>query len=168
MKTNHSLLAAATAVALSASAAQANTLSGQINLSGTAAAECLQRWNMNVNPGTLVLDLATTAGQGFSSYTIKCNVGYTRTITSANAGKLVGPLPGYDIDYEFEIGGGGLTSTAGFQDLATPLVQSLPSTPGGGNQTGGITVRVKDTVVAGSKPAGVYADTVTIAIVPNP
>lgn len=169
MKTNHILFAAATAVALSAGAAQANNLTGNIPLSGTQAAFCEHRYGMVQNPATLVVDLLTTANQTFSSYQVKCNTAFTRTITSANNGFLVGPAPGYNIDYEFQISGGGMTNTGGFQDLLTPLTQNFVATPGPGNQQSGtISVRVKDTVVPGSRPAGLYQDTLTIVVSPNP
>lgn len=166
MKTNHTLFAAATAVALLAGASQANNLSGNIPLSGAQAAVCEQRWNNGPTPGTLNVNLLTTAGQTFSSYNVRCNTAFTRTMTSANNGFLVGPA-GTQIDYEFGIGGGGIVNTGGNVDLLTPFVQSKGST-GGAIQTGSITVRIKDTVVSGSIPAGVYSDTLTITVVPNP
>lgn len=166
MKTNHILFAAATAVALSAGAVQANNLSGNIPLSGSQGAVCEQRWNNGPTPSTLVVNLLTTSNQGFSSYNVRCNTNFTRTMSSANNGFLVGPL-GTQIDYEFSIGGGGITSTGGFVDLNVPFVQSRSSS-GGAIQTGSVTVRVKDTVVSGNIPAGLYSDTLTITVVPNP
>jgi len=156
------ILAAAAAVALSAGAAQAQS-SGSIGLSGTQAAACQARWNGANNP-LPNLNLFSTTNQGLSSWSVQCNRPYTRTISSANNGFLVGP-GGTQIDYEFGIGGGGLTNTGGLRDLNTPFVQNLgqPS----GTQTGSVTARIKDVVTSGSIPAGDYTDVVTISVAPN-
>lgn len=129
-------------------------------------------------------ELATTTAEvvaGAGSATYRCNNpgGFTRTISSANSGKLVrvGSSGGSlnSIDYTFQHGGGSGLGTA-----ATQLTAPITTTHAGSGaflagQTGSVTFRVNGVAApAGGNNApgttvfaGDYTDVVTISVTGN-
>lgn len=128
-----------------------------------------------------VLDTAqVTVGAGSASYRCNSAAGFTRTISSANAGKLVRAGSNGDstnsVAFDMSHGGGSGLGFA-FQSLATNKTNSFGgSTAFLSGQTGGVSFRVNGVynVNAGANNApgttvfaGDYTDVVTIAVTAN-
>lgn len=132
-------------------------------------------------------DLATVADTaqvvvpaGSASYRCNSAAGFTRTISSANQGKLVRAGSNGDannsIGFEMTHGGGNGLGFA-YQSLASSKVQSFGGSPAFlSGQTGGVTFRVNGVynvnANANNAPgttvfAGEYTDTVTISVTAN-
>lgn len=118
-----------------------------------------------------IVDLTSTAEQTLGSITYKCNsaAGFTRTISSANAGLLIrtGSSGGNANSLAYNLGHGG-GSGLGFSatQLTTPVVTNLNgSTAFVNGQTG--SVKFSLPALPGSVYAGTYADTVTVNVTAN-
>lgn len=159
-------LAGAALLALSA-AAQANDI--VFDIMGDVPLVC-EAINNSIDAIEIV-DLTSTADQTLGSITYKCNsaAGFTRTISSANAGLLIrtGSSGGAanSVAYNLAHGGGSGLSFAATQ-LTAPVVSSLAgSTAFVNGQTG--SVKFSLPALPGAVYAGTYADTVTVNVTAN-
>ena len=161
-------IAAVAAVVLMAAGAQAAT-SVSLTVGGNVAMVCEVTDFVAANATTLDLT-NTSSAQNVGSATYKCNdpAGFSRTITSANAGLLKrtgGGAGENNIPYLFDHGGtNGLTVSP--LQLTTAHLDSMS---GSTAFAAGVTGNIDVTIQAPSGPllAGAYTDTITISISPN-
>jgi len=166
MRIRSMILAGAALVAMTASA-QANDVVFDVQGDVPLACEAIN----NSIDAVEIVDLTITSNQTLGSITYRCNsaAGFTRTISSANAGQLwragTSGGNGNALDYLLGHGGG---SGLGFanEQLTSPKVTNLGgSTAFIAGQTG--SVRFAMPAPAAGVYAGTYSDTVTIAVSAN-
>ena len=184
MKRN--LMAAIAAATLLAIPASANTLT--YNLSASVGSACgvynAAGTTIPVAFGDLSTTLTTTTlnvGAGSASYRCNSTAGFTRQITSANAGKLVRTGSTGDannsIAFTMAHGGGsglGFAATSLATALSTPFTASAAFLTG---QTGGVSFQINGVATPDNSGingapgttvfAGDYTDVVTIAVTAN-
>lgn len=166
---------AVAAAAMLAGAANADS-SFTFDITGTIPTICVGN-NNSLGPVETVDLMAGVTAQTMGSVTYVCNApgGFTRTISSANAGKLVrvgsSGGSGNEVPYLLGSGGGSGLSFAGTA-LTTPKISTLSgSTAFLAGQTASLNVSVASQATTGASGlptttvyAGTYTDTVTVAV----
>ncbi len=159
MKKAFFALAAAGALALGANADSSETFTVQ----GDVPLVCQANNNSVANPE--IIDLTISAEQTLGSFTYVCNsaAGFTRTISSASGGFLVGGSQ--SLPYNVSHGGGSGLGFSAIQ-LTTPKVTNLSgSTAFIAGQTGSIRAQVSGST--SGLFAGTYSDDITLVVTAN-
>ncbi|WP_334654851.1 hypothetical protein [Sphingomonas panaciterrae] len=121
---------------------------------------------------TVQVDLDSTDAQTAGSLTYKCNGanGFTRTIKSANGGRLNGPANSF-VPYTVSHSGGSGIAISTPVSLATTYTNSLSSSAAFVNgQTGQLRlIAAKPATATDGNPlfAGTYTDTIVVSIAAN-
>lgn len=165
------VVAAISAMPAMAQTTDANNGNADVTISGTIAAFC----TVSPEERSVTLDLSLATPQSGGSLTYRCNGanGFTRTISSDNAGQLnnaAGANRGF-VPYTITHGGGSGLAIATAVSLSTPVTTNLGSSAAFVNgQTGSLSViAARPASASATNPlfAGTYSDVIRVSIVAN-